>query len=209
MDPDKGDQIIQNFHYQEKINEIKSQFFSALDDFKNFYVYYNKNPEVDEFQNNFENSKTQLQNLSNNLFRITCLIHENINKLELDMVYIVNKLELEKENNVKLTNSLNNLEITQNGSEILIDDSKEKYNVQYYKNVQMYFGIFFILTFLAIISGNITILRVLNFIFWSTCIVLVYNLSVVFSFLLFFSLIAVFVGIYTFWKPNQMSSNSS
>ena len=37
--------------FNEKIVTIKSQFFSALDDFKKYYVYYNKNPEVNEFQN--------------------------------------------------------------------------------------------------------------------------------------------------------------
>ncbi len=42
--------IKQAKHFNEQINNIKSQFFSALDDFKKYYVYYNKNPEVDEFQ---------------------------------------------------------------------------------------------------------------------------------------------------------------
>ena len=37
--------------FEEKIDTIKTQFFSALDDFKKYYVYYNKNPEVNEFQN--------------------------------------------------------------------------------------------------------------------------------------------------------------
>ena len=37
--------------FDEKINSIKDQFFSALDDFKKYYVYFNKNPEVNEFQN--------------------------------------------------------------------------------------------------------------------------------------------------------------
>ena len=46
--------------FNEQINNIKSQFFSALDDFKKYYVYYNKNPEVTEFQNYYANSKGQL-----------------------------------------------------------------------------------------------------------------------------------------------------
>jgi hypothetical protein len=200
MDPDEGEQMIQNFHYQETINGIKTQFFSALDDFKKYYVYYNKNPEVDEFQNNYENSKSQLQNLSNKLLRISCSINENINKIDSDMTNVVKKLEFEKEANGKLINALNNLEKTQNGSEILIDDSKEKYNEQFYNNALMYFGILFILGFLAIMSGNSIILKLLKTIFLFTCIVLIYNISIMYSFLIFVILIAVLVGIYTFWK---------
>ena len=37
--------------FDEKINNIKTSFFSVLDDFKKYYVFYNKNPEVDEYQN--------------------------------------------------------------------------------------------------------------------------------------------------------------
>ena len=40
--------IGQASQFNEKINSIKSQFFSALDDYKKYYVYYNKNPEVNE-----------------------------------------------------------------------------------------------------------------------------------------------------------------
>ena len=57
--------------FNEKINTTKRQFFSALDDFKKYYVYYNKNPEVDEFQNYYINSKSQLQTMSRDLFLTT------------------------------------------------------------------------------------------------------------------------------------------
>ena len=39
---------------------------------------------------------------------------------------------------------INNLQNTQNGSEILIDDSKTQYNIQYYKNVELFIGILII-----------------------------------------------------------------
>ena len=46
---------------------------------------------------------------------------------------------------------LTNLQNTQNGSEILIDDSKTKYNEQYYKNIQIIVGIFIVSGLLATI----------------------------------------------------------
>ena len=51
------------------------------------------------------------------------------------------KLEDEKKLNVELMKLFNSLENTQNGSEILIDDSKDTYNTQYYYNWEMFIGI--------------------------------------------------------------------
>lgn len=133
--------IKQAKQFNEQINNIKSQFFSALDDFTKYYVYYNKNPEVDEFQNYYANSKSQLQTMSKDLFLTTNNIDKNIEFLDNEMLNISIKLENEKKINTEMTELINNLQNTQNGSEILIDDSKTKYNIQYYKNVEIFIGI--------------------------------------------------------------------
>lgn len=127
--------------FNQKINTTKIQFFSALDDFKKYYVYYNKNPEVDEFQNNYVNSKSQLQGMSRDLFLTTNNIDRNIENLDIKMRNINLRLEDEKRINEELTKILNNLENTQNGSETLIDNSKESYNKQYYYNWEIFTGI--------------------------------------------------------------------
>jgi hypothetical protein len=133
----------------EKINSIKTQFFSALDDFKKYYVYFNKNPEVNEFQNFYENSKGQLQTISKNLFVVTNAVDSSIEKLDNKMSSISVQLEDEKKLNKEMMDILTNLQNTQNGSEILIDDSKTKYNEQYYKNIQIIVGIFIVSGLLA------------------------------------------------------------
>ena len=79
---DKSKLIGQSKSFNEKITNINSQFFSALDDFKKYYVYFNKNPEVNEFQNFYENSKGQLQTISKNLFVVTNAIDSSIEKLD-------------------------------------------------------------------------------------------------------------------------------
>ena len=114
--------------FEEKIDTIKTQFFSALDDFKKYYVYYNKNPEVDEFQNYYLNSKSQLQNMSRDLFLATNSIDKNIEQLDTQMAGVSVKLEAEKKLNGELMKILSNLENTQTGLEILIDNSKDIYN---------------------------------------------------------------------------------
>jgi len=146
---DKSKLIGQSKTFDEKITNINSQFFSALDDFKKYYVYFNKNPEVNEFQNFYENSKGQLQTISKNLFVVTNDIDSSIEKLDNKMSSISVKLEDEKNLNKEMMDILTNLQNTQNGSEILIDDSKTKYNEQYYKNIQIIVGIFIVSGLLA------------------------------------------------------------
>ena len=141
--------IKQAKQFNEQINNIKSQFFSALDDFTKYYVYYNKNPEVNEFQNYYANSKGQLQTMSKDLFLTTNNLDKNIENLDNEMLQISIKLENEKKLNKEMSELINNLQNTQNGSEILIDDSKTKYNIQYYKNVEIFIGI-------LILSGLLT-----------------------------------------------------
>ena len=135
--------------FDEKINSIKTQFFSALDDFKKYYVYYNKNPEVNEFQNYYVNSKSQLQSMSKDLFLVTNNIDKNIEILDNKMSAISLKLADEKKLNGELLSLLKNLQNTQDGSDILIDDSKEAYNIQYYYNWEIIIGILIVSGILA------------------------------------------------------------
>jgi hypothetical protein len=130
--------------FEEQINDIKTRFFSALDDFKKYYVYYNKNPEVDEFQSYYANSKGQLQSMSKELFMTTNNIDKNIENLDNEMSEISVKLSNEKKLNKELSALLTNLKNTQDGSEILIDDSKKEYNIQYYANIEIFIGILII-----------------------------------------------------------------
>lgn len=130
--------------FGEKIDSIQSSFFSALSDFQKYYVYFNKNPEVNEFQNFYVNSKSQLQSLNKDLLSTTNKINETIQNIDKDMSKISAQLEEEKRISDDLAVTLQNYENTQNGSEILIGDSKEMYNTQYYYNWEIFIGIFLV-----------------------------------------------------------------
>ena len=127
--------------FNEKIKNIRGSFFSALDDFKKYYVYYNKNPEVDEFQNFFANSKGQLQGLNSEIFIVTNNIQKKIRDLDTEMQAISHQLKDEKDVNGELIKLINRIQTTQDGSEIMIDDAKDEYNTQYYKNWEIFIGI--------------------------------------------------------------------
>lgn len=154
--------IGQSKQFNEKINTIKSQFFSALDDFKKYYVYYNKNPEVNEFQNYYVNSKSQLQGMSRDLFLTTNNIYKNIENLDKQIVDVSVKLDHEKKLNKKMMKLIDYLENTQNGSEIMIDDSKEIYNNQYWKNWEIFAGIVIVSLLLSKLFKNNTNIPVIS-----------------------------------------------
>jgi len=129
---------------EEKINNIEQQFFTALDDFKKYYVFYNKNPEVDEYKNFYTNSVGDLQRLNKDLFLNSNDIGRNIQDLNEEIISITDKLDDEKKINIDLTELLSNVENTQNGSLILINDSKTLYNIRYVKNIELFVGIILI-----------------------------------------------------------------
>ena len=131
--------------FKEKINSINSSFLSALDDFKKYYVFYHKNPEVDEYSNNFVNSKGQLQELSGEMFAITNIIQKNIITLNETMQLISNKLKQEKGKYTKMDTIFTSLKGTESGSNILINDSKTEFNLQFFKNIELFIGILIIL----------------------------------------------------------------
>ena len=127
--------------FNEKIKNIKTQFLSALDDFTKYYVYLNKNPEVNEFQNFYTNSKSQLQTMNRELFFTTNNIDSIIEELIKQVSSISIKLEKEEELYKNLKELAENIGNTQDGSQVLIDDSKKRYNEQYYKNIEIFIGI--------------------------------------------------------------------
>jgi predicted nucleic acid-binding Zn-ribbon protein len=127
---------------KEKIDNIKIKFFSVLDDYKKYYIFTNKNPEVEEYQNFYINIRNELQNLSKELVDIQNNIVNKTKISKTDSKLYSDELDKINNNNKELEDLLDNLKNTQNGSEILINDTKKMYRTQYYKNIEIIIGIF-------------------------------------------------------------------
>jgi Trp operon repressor len=127
--------------FLSKINILKEKLPSILDDFKKYYVFYNKNPEYSEYQQMFENIKGNLQNINSELFMTSNNIEkdtENIN----DRLQKINALiAKEKMKNRQLKKRLGIVEKKYNGSDELISDYKEIYNLDYLTNFALFYGI--------------------------------------------------------------------
>ena len=132
---------ISSSQYSEKILAAKQQFNSILEDFKKYYVFYNKNPEVNEYQHFFMNSKAQLQKLNKDVLVIINTIQTNIKDMETSTGTLNQKLSNEKKLNDEMVKLMNNLTNKENGSGIMINDSKFIYNDQYYKNISFFISL--------------------------------------------------------------------
>ena len=144
----------QSEKYSEKINSISQQFFPVLDDFKQYYVFFNKNPEVNEYQQFYLNNKTQLQNLNKDIFTTTNDIEKDIEQLNQLMTRLNIKLSDEKDLQNELNKLITNIQNTENGASTMLKDSVSTYSNQYYKNLQLLLGIFAISYFLSNLFKN-------------------------------------------------------
>ena len=67
--------------FTEKLQTLQSQLPSILEDFKKYYVFYNKNPEYPEYQQLFQNIKGNLNSVNAELFTLSNDVQSNTDKL--------------------------------------------------------------------------------------------------------------------------------
>ena len=127
--------------YQDKLNTLVEQFSSVLDDFKKYYVFTNKNPEVNEYQHFYLENKSQLQNLNKEVFLIRNDIETSIEKLNYIMTRMNGQLSSEKELKGELVKLVSNLKENENGAETMLVDTETTYSQQYILNVEIFCGI--------------------------------------------------------------------
>ena len=127
--------------FLSKIKTLQEKIPSILEDYVKYFVFYNLNPEYNEYQQMFENIKTNLQTINTDLVTIITDIEkktENINH-KLGIIDIAIKKEKDKNKNLKKKRGLVYNE--SNGSTEMIYDFKNIYNNNYLKNWALFLGI--------------------------------------------------------------------
>jgi hypothetical protein len=138
--------------YQAKLVAMKERFVSILDDFKKYYIFSSKNPDVEEYQQHYLNSKTNLQKINKEVFTMSNDIEKNIENLNVIVMRLNTKLSTEKQLNGELVILNNKIQNTRNGAETMLDDSVEIYNKQYYYNLEIFISILLLAAMLAKLS---------------------------------------------------------
>jgi len=128
----------------KQIHTLQSQLPAVLEDFKKYYVFFNKNPTDAEYQQMFQNIKSNLTTLQSNLFKLSNDVESCINTINTSYSKIDNSIQLEKEKNTKLKLALGIVEQNNNASTELIYDYKNMYEYGYLRNWSMIFSIFIV-----------------------------------------------------------------
>jgi predicted nucleic acid-binding Zn-ribbon protein len=144
---DLKNQIANADKYKEELNVLNEKFYSILDDFKKYYIFFNKNPEVDEYQQMFSNIKDNIESINSKLFTINTNLQQTIDDINIKIQQINVEIQKEKTKNTELKNNVGIINNKRTSSGILIDNYKELYNNTYYFNITIVFGIL-ILSFL-------------------------------------------------------------
>ncbi len=127
--------------FLSQINALKEKLPPILDDFIKYYIFYNKNPEYNEYQQIFENIKGNLQKINSELFMTTNNIEKGVENINDRLQKIDKLIAKEKIKNQKLKRKLGIVEKKYNGSDELISDYKDIYNLDYLKNFALFYGI--------------------------------------------------------------------
>jgi len=128
--------------YNEQLESLNSQFYSLLDDFKKYYIFSNKNPEYQDYANAYAQVKSNIQNINSKVFKISADAESALTKLIDDATDINNKIDTEKQTQLKLKKNLGLIQPNTNSANLMIMNYKELYNEQYIKNITIFIGIF-------------------------------------------------------------------
>jgi hypothetical protein len=130
--------------FKEKLQTLNKQLPAILDDFKKYYVFFNKNPEYPEYQTSFENIKGNMTKLSSDLFMLSNDVQSSTNELNKKLFALNVLIQEEKERNRDLKLSLGIVEHKNNAATELISDYKNIYSEEYLRNWALFISILII-----------------------------------------------------------------
>ena len=141
--------------FKEKLKTLNQQLPAILDDFKKYYVFFNKNPEYPEYQNLFENIKANMTKLGSELFMLSNDVQSSTNEINVKLFSLDKLIHNEKERNRKLKKSLGIAENENNAATELITDYKYMYSEEYLRNWALFLSIAVIGVFISKIKKPI------------------------------------------------------
>ena len=126
--------ILDNFPqpsiFLSQLDTIQRQLGPILDDFNKYFVFYNMNPQISENQQMYDNIKYNIQELYTSLLTISTNINKNVNEINNNYQELNKEIEILKERNSILKKKLGIAEDTYDGSDTMISNYKDMYNLQ-------------------------------------------------------------------------------
>lgn len=128
-------------YYNTQMNTIKTDFFAILGGYKQKYIDHFTTISDDSATEAYDVCIFQLQTKNQELFDVANNIQTDIDALHDKMRMMTAKLDSEKTLNNNNSNLFEDIQTTNSGSKIMINDYKTAYNAQYYYNAELVIGI--------------------------------------------------------------------
>jgi cell shape-determining protein MreC len=135
--------------FLSQLDTIQRQLGPVLDDFNKYFVFYNMNPQISENQQMYDKIKNNIQDLYTSLLTISKDVDKNVNQINNDYQELNKLIEILKERNTLLKQKLGIVEDTYDGSDIMISNYKDMYNLEYLKNFSLGLGLVFSLVIIT------------------------------------------------------------
>lgn len=127
--------------FREKLSQLDSQLKPILDDFKKYYVFFNKNPDYPEYQQMFQNIKGNLANLNSELFKLSNSVQFTTEELNEKLQELNILIAAERKRNKELKHILSNIDNKNNAASELISDYTTIYDINYLRNWGLFLSI--------------------------------------------------------------------
>jgi hypothetical protein len=120
--------------FRQQIATMSSQLPAILDDFKKYYVLFNKNPDYPDYQQMYQNVKSNLNNINSSLFMLSNDVQSNTDSMNKTLLKTDIKIKEERKKNKHLKSRLGIVEHKINASSELISDYIDIYDTGYLRN---------------------------------------------------------------------------
>jgi hypothetical protein len=151
MESNNNSNFTKPSYFSQQVTSLEEQLPAILDDFEKYYVFYNMNTGNNEYRQMFDNIKNNLNDVNSKFFTISNNIDGVINDTNQKMASLDILIQKEKEKNNKLRKKLGIIKQKDNSAEILINNYKQLYDINYLKNWSL---------FLSIIAAGFSLYRV-------------------------------------------------
>ena len=127
--------------FREKIATMNSQLPAMLDDFKKYYVFFNKNPDYPEYQQMFQNIQSNLNKMNSDLFVLSNDVQSETDTMNKTLFKLDALIKEERKKNRRLKARLGIVEHKINASSEMISDYMEMYDSGYLRNWGLFLSI--------------------------------------------------------------------
>ena len=138
----------------EKIETYKSQFYSALDDYKNADIAHKLNPDIEQYNSILMEAESHLTTINKDVFILTNDIQFNTDNLNKRINELNAQISDERGLWKHLGFNYQQVKGLGEGANVMIDNSQDQYKAQFISNWCIFIGIIILSIAIYLIFGK-------------------------------------------------------